>query len=893
MADRSVVVRLRAEVDRYVAGMKQAQDATTQLGKELTGQGKATKQQLDQIGNAATVMAGGMVLAFGASVKAAIDWESAFAGVEKTVDGTAAQMANLEAGLRDMAKELPASHAEIAAVAEAAGQLGIRVEDVEGFTRTMIDLGETTNMSAEVAATSLARFMNIMGTSTSEVDRLGSTIVELGNNAATTEAEIVDMAMRIAGAGNQIGLTEAEVFGFASTLSSLGVEAEAGGSAISRVMIEIASEVETSGDKLADFARVSGMSVEEFSRLFRDDAAGAVLAFVNGLGNAEAQGSSTLQMLDDLGFTEIRVRDALLRLAGGGELLAEQLGMANEAFAANTALQIEAEKRYDTTAAQLGMLRNQVVDLGIDIGGALLPAVNAAIDVFGTFAAGLSAMPGPMQTALLGIGGIATVAAAGTAALVKIVPKIREMRAALIALGPAGRVAAASMPWLAAAGAAVAALTYVMGRNAEAARAAEERMKGYSDAIQSAGDAVLGTTSQIASLVAESDVLADLLNEAGVKTMDLGAALAGTDAEWERMRDRLLETAEASGITGLALDGLRKLLDGQREAAIKGAEHAEKVAEANEGVGGSAAGAAPAVNALGEELGITAEQAEEAEKALKAYLTTLRAAFDPVFGFLDAIDKNREAQEKYNEAVASGTATQAELDAMLRDVAKSALDVEGAAMELHAAFVRGEVSAEEFAAGLARLVAQGGITQQQADALMRQFGLTNAELERFDGDYVARLYQQGADEVERKVRNVSAWLDAINRSVTARIQVQLNNPYARVTGPQLGFAGGGVVPQYLAGGGTTVAWGPRGTDTVPAMLTPGEFVVRREVVNRFGVGFFDALNAGRITPAAPAAAGGGTARVVIDVVGQDQDMVRMLRRAIRVEGGDVQVVLGS
>src|SRR5690606_16594977 len=168
--------------------MKKAQDATTQLGKELTGQGKATKQQLDMIGNGATIMAGAITLAFGASVKAAVDWETAFAGVLKTVDGSPEQLARLEQGLRDMARELPASHAEIAAVAEAAGQLGIKVEDVEQFTRTMIDLGETTNLSADQAATALARFMNIMGTSTSEVDRLGSTIVELGNNAATTEA---------------------------------------------------------------------------------------------------------------------------------------------------------------------------------------------------------------------------------------------------------------------------------------------------------------------------------------------------------------------------------------------------------------------------------------------------------------------------------------------------------------------------------------------------------------------------------------------------------------------------------------------------------------------------------------------------------------------------------
>lgn len=776
MADRSVVVRLRAEVDRYVAGMKQAQDATSTLGKELTGQGKASKQQLDMIGNAATVMAGGMVLAFGASVKAAIDWESAFAGVLKTVDGSPEQLARLEQGLRDMAKELPASHAEIAAVAEAAGQLGIKVDDVESFTRTMVDLGETTNLSAEMAATSLARFMNIMGTSTADVDRLGSTIVALGNNAATTEAEIMDMAMRIAGAGNQIGLAEAEVFGFASTLSSLGIPAEAGGSAVSRVMIEIANQVETSGDKLDQFARVAGMSAAEFSAAFRDDAAGALVAFISGLGNAEAQGTSTLQMLEDLGLKEQRVRDALLRLAGGGELLAEQLGLANKAFAENTELQTEAEKRYNTTAAQLGMLRNQVVDFAIDIGSALLPAVNAVIDIFGTFAAALAALPAPVQTALVGIGGIATVAAVGTAALVKIIPKINAMKTALIALGPAGQVAAKSMPWLAVLGAGLALATYAFGRHAEAAREAEERVQGFTDAIREAGDVTGGTEARLKDLVREHDDLAAAIDISGMSLAEWAAGLSGSSSDFDTFLQRLRDAEAAGADFGVSVDFLaEKVLPEMRKEILEGADNAEVLDRVLGDVGDAAEDAAPAVNALGQELGITAEQAKAAEDSLKSYLDTLRAAFDPVFGFLDAIDKNRDAQTKYNEAVAEGTATQAELDAMLRDVAKSALDMEGAAMELHGAFIRNEVSADEFRAGLARLVDQGGLTQAQAEKLMTQFGLTNDQLERFEGDYVASIYAvDNASQTIAYVRGQLAMLSGA--SATVGIYAGLSGP---------------------------------------------------------------------------------------------------------------------
>src|SRR5690606_16048966 len=200
-------------------------------------------------------------------------------GVTKAVAGTAAEMAALEQVLRDMAKELPDTHAEIAAVAEAAGKLGVGVGDIEAFTRVMIDLGETTNLTADEAATALARFMNIMGTSQDNVQNLGSTIVGLGNNFATTEAEIVTLGTRLAAAGRIAGLSESDVLGFATALTSVGVEAEAGGTALSKVFVAINDAVLSSSDKLDVFARVAGTSAESFAKSFRESPAHAIAMF--------------------------------------------------------------------------------------------------------------------------------------------------------------------------------------------------------------------------------------------------------------------------------------------------------------------------------------------------------------------------------------------------------------------------------------------------------------------------------------------------------------------------------------------------------------------------------------------------------------------------------------
>ena len=71
----------------------------------------------------------------GFALKTGIEFESAFAGVRKTVDATEGELAELSDGIRAMAKEIPAATTEIAGVAEAAGQLGSETDSILGFTR--------------------------------------------------------------------------------------------------------------------------------------------------------------------------------------------------------------------------------------------------------------------------------------------------------------------------------------------------------------------------------------------------------------------------------------------------------------------------------------------------------------------------------------------------------------------------------------------------------------------------------------------------------------------------------------------------------------------------------------------------------------------------------------
>ena len=148
-------------------------------------------------------------------------------------------------------------------------------------------------------------------------------------------------------------MTEAQILALAGALSSVGIEAQAGGSAMSKVIIEMQLAAETGGERLADFARVAGMSAQQFADAFREDATNALMAFIGGLQTAEERGVSTIKVLHDMGLTEQRMRDALLRAAGAGELFAKAIATGTQAWQENTALTNEAAQRYETAASKL------------------------------------------------------------------------------------------------------------------------------------------------------------------------------------------------------------------------------------------------------------------------------------------------------------------------------------------------------------------------------------------------------------------------------------------------------------------------------------------------------------------------------------------------------------
>lgn len=511
---------------------------------------------------------------FDECVQASMDFESAITGVAKTTDLTDEELADMSDAIKAMSTEIPASTTEIAAVAEAAGQLGIQKDALLDFTRVMTMLGTATNMTAEDAATALARFANITGMSADNYDRLGAVIVDLGNNFATTESEITQMGTRLASGGKLAGLTEPQIMALAAAMSSVGIEAEAGGTAMTQTLNAIEKAVATGEDSLQSFADVAGMSADSFAEMWNTDALGALTAFIRGLGNLDEQGESAVLVLEDLGLTGIRQSNMLKSLALAADQMDSAVQTANTAWDENIALTNEANKRYATTQSKLDMMQNAYNNLKVAVGDAFTPALRDAYDagtdvlnVLGEFVQENPALVKGVAT-FTGVVGGATVALTAYAAISKV---IKALDIATTFGGMAGPIMLGVTAVAALAGGIVAMADAAEDRAAPSVKELTEAAREMNDAIVDAKTGFEDTVGQAAATATVAGQYIDRLKELDA----VGEKTTAQQQEYHGILLKITETIpELAGYIDLendVIDGGTAALEANTDAWLENA----------------------------------------------------------------------------------------------------------------------------------------------------------------------------------------------------------------------------------------------------------------------------------------------------------------------------------
>lgn len=379
-----------------------------------------------------------------------IKFEDGFAGITKTVDGlavgfdeikqqaaetlgitvtnmeearAAAEKLGMEFGdlttvgqavkkqFEDLAETVPLPFDDLLHLGELVGALGVNKDQIAEVTKTIAQLGITTDISAEDAGVGLIKWGNIMhGTALNVEDfvhRAGSALVDLGNKSVSTEGEILDLTLRIAAAGQRAQLTEPEILAWGTTLADLGINAELGGSAFSRVLNSMSISVATMSGDIDFFAKITGKSTEQFARDFKENAGAAMLDFVQKFQLAIATGQVTEDMLKGTALAGIRAIDVFGRLGGASDLYNKNLAIANEGWSQNIALEDEAAKKTNTMASQLIILKNTFAVLGDTINNLVKDDFKAFIDMIKNLIAQFVAMPAEQQKMILLMVGIA------------------------------------------------------------------------------------------------------------------------------------------------------------------------------------------------------------------------------------------------------------------------------------------------------------------------------------------------------------------------------------------------------------------------------------------------------------------------------------------------------
>lgn len=538
-----------SSIDGYGRAVKEAGDGSQDFGDKskdainalasvlaAAGVGKAVKEIAD---------------ALRACVEASLEFETAMAGVRRTVGGTETELDAFASSFKNMALEIPSTTTELGKIAETAGQLGIARENVESFTEVMAMLSTTTDLTAENAATMLAQFANITGLT--DYERLGSTVAQLGDATATTASKVVEMSQGMAAAASIAGMGETDILAIAAAVGSLGIEAQAGSTAMATLISNMSKSVEMGNDQLKQFAAVAGMSAQDFAAAWREDAAGALDIFIKGLNDTERNGRSAVVILDELGITNVRQTKAILGLANAGDLLTDTLAQANRAWEENTALQQKAEIMYNTTESKLKLMDNAFIGVKVAIGDALTPALGEMAEVgtgaFSWAAEFIQQNPWLVQ-AITGVASALTVLVGGVTALMvieKLTPLIAKFNLVLAA-NPAVFVAAAIAGLITALTLFSASAEDSQSKVAALTKEMQESKKAYEEtkaAIQDQKTNVLAMASSLETLAkvenktaAQRAVMLEMVNQ-------LNEAVPQLSLAYDEQADKLSMTTEA------------------------------------------------------------------------------------------------------------------------------------------------------------------------------------------------------------------------------------------------------------------------------------------------------------------------------------------------------------
>lgn len=336
----------------------------------------------------------GAVTGISATIRSAVNdyasMEEEMADVHKYTGLAAEQIEALNEKFKQM--DTRTSREQLNQLAGAAGRLGIQsTEQIEQFVKAADMIGVALGDDlGDGAVDKIGKLAMAFG----EDERMGlqkamlstgSAINELAQNSAANAGYLVEFTARVAGFGKQLGLTQAQIMGFGTVMDENLLKDEMAATAFGNML----TKMQTDTDK---FAKIAGKSIEEFSKLMREDANSAVLAVADSLKRQDP--TNMMKMLDSMGLDGSRAVGVLSTLADKIDDVRRHQQRATEAYAQATSVEGEFNTMNNTVQAKIDKCKKKFKEMTIELGEKLLPVVKYTVSGASMLAKAMSVLVG-------------------------------------------------------------------------------------------------------------------------------------------------------------------------------------------------------------------------------------------------------------------------------------------------------------------------------------------------------------------------------------------------------------------------------------------------------------------------------------------------------------------
>ncbi len=313
-------------------------------------------------------------------IKQAVEFEASMADVAKTMGGMRDDDGNLtvkyyemEQAVKNMARQIPLSHEEIASLFAAAGQQGLtELSDIQEFVTMSAQMATAFGMSQEQAADAIGGYRASLGLSFEETRSMLDLMNQFANTSSATEQDIAEVVKRVGALGQQAGFTVTTMVAMAKNLEAMKIQPEIAATGIKNMLLALTAGEAATKSQSEVFNKL-GFDTKTLAEAMQKDAPNAIqklLGSIKKLPKAE-QLSTLNQLFGSQSITSVS--------SFNFEKFAEDLTLANDKTQSANAMAKEAGARWDSTAGQLQILKNRTNEVAINLGSALLPAINDTI----------------------------------------------------------------------------------------------------------------------------------------------------------------------------------------------------------------------------------------------------------------------------------------------------------------------------------------------------------------------------------------------------------------------------------------------------------------------------------------------------------------------------------